>query len=61
MAKKSKDTVTVVDGVKITMCAYRGPRKGERTYDPAKSRYSAWHQGVSNMNRGKSGIHGTMD
>lgn len=60
MAKKKQDVVTVVDGVKYTLCAYRGPKKGERTYDPSKSRYSQWHQGVSNMSRGKSGIVGTM-
>ena len=60
MAKKTKDVVTVVDGVKYTMCAYRGPRKGERTYDPSKSRYTQWHQGVSAMRRGKGGITGTM-
>lgn len=27
MARKSKDIVTFVDGVKITQCAYRGPKK----------------------------------
>ena len=61
MAKKIQDVVTIIDGVKYTQCGYRGPKKGQRTYEPSKSRYSQWHQGVSAMARGKGGINGTMD
>lgn len=62
MARKSKyiDVVTIVDGVKVTQCAYRGPRKTERTYDIAHSRYTAWHQGVGNYTRGTRGVLGTV-
>ena len=62
MARKSKyiDVVTVVDGVKVTQCAYRGPRKIERTYDIAHSRYTAWHQGVRNYTHGTRGVLGTV-
>ena len=42
MARKAKyeDVVTYVDGVKYTQCAPRMPRKAEKTYDIAKSRYT---------------------
>ena len=62
MARKTKyvDVVTIVDGVKVTQCAYRGPRKTERTYDIAHSRYTAWHQGVRNYEHGTRGVLGTV-
>ena len=63
MARKTKyvDVVTIVDGVKVTQCAYRGPRKTERTYDIAHSRYTAWHQGVNRFKHGNGGIQGTVE
>ena len=61
MARKSKDVVTYVDGVKVTQCAYRGPRKGEATYDINKSRYTPWAQTVSKYVRGSRGVLGTVD
>lgn len=61
MARKSKDVVTYVDGVKVTQCAYRGPRKGEATYDINKSRYTVWAQTVSKYTRGTNGILGTVE
>ena len=62
MARKSKyeDVVTYVDGVKYTVCAPRMPKRSELTYDPHKSRYTAWHQGVSNYTRGTRGCLGTV-
>jgi hypothetical protein len=61
MARKSKDVVTYVDGIKVTQCAYRGPRKGEATYDINKSRYTVWAQTVSKYTRGTNGILGTVE
>lgn len=61
MAKKKQDVITYVDGVKITMCAYRGPRKGEGTFGIDKSRYTPWAQGVSNYVRGTRGVNGIVD
>jgi hypothetical protein len=59
--KKHNDVVFVnEDGVKVTLCAPRKPRKGERTYDPARGKYSQWAQGVSRMTRGVGGVQGTM-
>lgn len=62
MARKAKyeDVVTYVDGVKFTQCAPRMPRKAEKTYDIAKSRYTPWHQGVKNYERGSRGCLGTV-
>jgi hypothetical protein len=57
---KYEDVVSYVDGVKITMCAPRMPRKAEKTFDISKSRYTAWHQGVSNYTRGSHGCLGTV-
>jgi hypothetical protein len=48
------------DGVKVTLCAPRKPRKGERTYDPSRGKYSQWAQGVSRMARGVGGVQGTV-
>lgn len=61
MARKSKDIVTYVDGVKITQCAYRGPRKGESTYDINKSKYTPWAQTVGKYVRGSRGVLGTVE
>lgn len=61
MARKSKDVVTYVDGVKVTRCAYRGPRKGEATFPMDKSRYTVWTQTVSKYTRGTNGVLGTVD
>lgn len=61
MARKSKDVVEYVNGVKVTQCAYRGPRKGEATYDINKSRYTVWAQTVSKYTRGTNGILGTVE
>ena len=61
MARKSKDIVTYIDGVKVTLCAYRGPRKGESTYDINKSKYTPWAQTVSKYTRGTAGVLGTVE
>jgi len=61
MAKKSKDVIVMVDGVKVTICAYRGPRKGESTFDINKSRYTPWAQTVSKYVRGSAGCLGTIE
>jgi hypothetical protein len=61
MASKSKDEVHYFDGVKVTLCAYRGPRKGERTYDINKSRYTPWAQTVARYTRGSGGVLGTVE
>lgn len=61
MARKSKDVVTYVDGVKVTLCAYRGPKRSDTTWDVNKSRYTAWHTGVVKYEKGTSGILGTVE
>ena len=61
MARKSKDIVTYVDGVKFTQCAYRGPKRSESTWDVNKSRYTAWHTGVVKYEKGSTGILGTVE
>jgi hypothetical protein len=63
MTRKSKyeDMVTIVDGVKVTMCAPRMPKKVEKTFSVDKSRYTPWAQGVSNFRRGTRGVMGTVD
>ena len=63
MARKSKyeDVVTIVNGVKVTMCAPRMTKKVEQTFSVDKSRYTAWAQGVSNFRRGTRGVTGTVD
>jgi len=58
---KNKDISTVVDGVKVTLCAYRKPRKTEVTFDVNKSRYTAWARGVVNYTKGKNGVLGTVE
>jgi len=61
MARKSKDLVSYVDGVKFTQCAYRGPKKGQETFPLEKSRYTVWAQTVSKFTRGTRGVLGTVD
>lgn len=61
MAKKYKDEVVMVDGIKVTMCAYRGPKQSQSTWDVNKSRYTAWHTGVVKYEKGTTGILGTVE
>jgi hypothetical protein len=61
MARKSKDTVTFIDGVKITQCAYRGPKRGQETFPTDKSRYTVWAQTASRYVRGSGACIGTID
>jgi hypothetical protein len=63
MKKRTKyqDVVTIVDGVKITMCAARMPRKTEKTYSVDQSKYTAWNRGVTNFRSGSRGVQGTVD
>ena len=60
MARKSKDVVTYVDGVKFTQCAYRGPKKSEVTFPTDKSRYTVWTQTASKYSRGTGACQGTV-
>lgn len=58
---KYKDEVFMTaDGVKVTIYAPRQVRSNERTFDPARSKYSQWVQGVSAMRRGVRGVYGTV-
>lgn len=61
MARKSKDISVIQNGVKYTMCAYRGPRKGEATFPTDKSRYTVWAQTASKYVRGSGACQGTID
>lgn len=49
------------DGIEIKVYPYIGPRKGEKTYDVNKSKYTPWTQGVSNYERGTRGVNGTVE
>lgn len=62
MAKRQKRTVTVtvVNGIKYTVAGYQEPKDSERTYPVSKSRYTAWHQGVTRFENGSGGILGTV-
>ena len=60
MARKSKDVTVIQDGVKYTMCAYRGPKASETTWDVNKSRYTHWAQTVSRYTRGCGACVGTV-
>lgn len=60
MARKSKDIVTIVDGVKFTQCAYRGPKKSEVTFPTDKSRYTVWTQTAGKYTRGSGACQGTI-
>ncbi len=58
---KYNDVVFVnEDGVKVTLCEPRKIKKDQRTYDPKRSKYSQWTQGVSRMHRAVGGVQGTM-
>ncbi len=58
---KLKDVFQIIDGIKVTQCAYRRPKKDTMTFPIGKSRYTAWHQGVVNYVRGTRGIVGTVE
>ena len=58
---KLNDTTSYVDGVKVTLCAPRAPRKSEITYPIDKSRSTPWSQTVSKYTRGTNGVLGTVD
>lgn len=61
MSRKFQDVTAIVDGVKITTCAYRGPKRSQVTWDINKSRYTPWHTGVVKYEKGTAGILGTVD
>ena len=63
MKKRTKyqDTVIIIDGVKVTMCAARMPKASEKTYDINKSKYTVWNRGVTNFRSGARGVQGTVD
>lgn len=61
MARKYQDITAVVDGVKVTFCDYRGPKRSQSTWDINKSRYTAWHTGVVKYEKGTTGILGTVE
>lgn len=51
---KYQDIVTVENGVKVTLCAPRPARKGERTF--AATKYSIASMGAKNVNLMSQGI-----
>lgn len=51
---KYNDTVSMVNGVKYTMCAPRPARQGERTFTATK--YSIASMGAKNVNLMSQGI-----
>lgn len=61
MSRKFQDVTSEVNGVKVTMCAYRGPKRSQVTWDVNKSRYTPWHTGVVKYEKGTRGILGTVD
>jgi hypothetical protein len=61
MSAKSKDVVMHVDGVKITQCAYRGPRHSEVTFPIDKSRYTVWTQTARRYQSGAGACQGTIE
>ena len=60
MAKQKDVSYIREDGVKITICAPRMPKKAERTWTVEKSRHSVWAQGAGNYIRGTRGTTGTV-
>lgn len=61
MAKTKDVTFIREDGVKVTLCAPRMPKKLERTWPIDKSKHTPWAQGVSNYTRGSRGTLGTVE
>lgn len=61
MAKTKDITFVREDGVKVTLCAPRKPKKSELTWPVDKSKHTAWAQGVSNYTRGARGTLGTVE
>ena len=51
---KYQDVVTIQNGVKVTMCAPRAVRKGERTFTATK--YSIASMGAKNVNLMNQGL-----
>ena len=47
-------------GGQIQYIKARKTKRSELTYDPHKSKYSSWNQGVGNMVRGTRGVKGTV-
>lgn len=54
MAKKYNDTVSIVNGIKVTQCEYRGPRGTERTFPMMKG--SIYTTGAKNVNLMQQGF-----
>ena len=59
MAKTRDVSYIRADGVKVTVCAPRAPRKSERTWTVDKSKHSVWTQGHIGYVRGTHGTFGT--
>jgi hypothetical protein len=57
---KAQVEAFVQGGGQIKYIKPRGVKRSERTYDPHKSKYSSWNQGVGNMSRGRRGVTGTV-
>ena len=49
------------DGVKVTICAPRVPKKAERTWTAEKSKHSVWTQGRKGYLMGIRGSYGTVE
>lgn len=47
-------------GGQIQYTKNRKAKRSELTFDPHKSKYSSWNQGVGNMSRGRRGVTGTV-
>jgi hypothetical protein len=58
--EKYIDVVTYDGDIKITHCVYRNPHRKDRTYDPHKSKYTPWHQGVTRFEHGNGKVIGTV-
>jgi hypothetical protein len=53
VAKKYNDVTSIVNGIKVTQCAYRGPRGTERTFPMTKGSVATMGaKNVSLMNQG---------
>ena len=60
MAKQQDVTFIREDGVKVTMCYPRVPKKQERTWTIEKSKHTAWTKGVKRYAHGVGGTLGTV-